>query len=175
MVAMRHLRMMRRLAVIAGLVVLGGFAMMLGRLLVMMRGLFVVLVDLVVVQIFAVHRQLRLLKCSREHCRASMKQLRPQFVSSRRFPQPSERVDQILSQTPDDRVPIAKARLTPELRARIPWPVAALAQPAEIGGVRQKQKKRLADRAGEMRNGGVDGDHGASAAMAAAVSAKSAN
>jgi hypothetical protein len=58
MVAVRHFRMMRRLVVIAGLVVLGGFAMMLSRLLVMMRGFFVVLVDLVVVQIFAVHRRL---------------------------------------------------------------------------------------------------------------------
>jgi hypothetical protein len=55
-VTVRHLRMMCSLFVMSGLVVFGGFAMMLRRLLVMMRGVFVMLVDLVV--IFAVHRRL---------------------------------------------------------------------------------------------------------------------
>lgn len=45
--AMSDLGMVRGLFVIAGLVVLGGFTMVLGRMLVVMRGVFVVLVDLV--------------------------------------------------------------------------------------------------------------------------------
>jgi hypothetical protein len=57
MMTLRHFRMMRRLLVTAGFVVLGSFAMMFSRLLVMMRGLFAMLVDLVVVQIL-VHRRL---------------------------------------------------------------------------------------------------------------------
>jgi hypothetical protein len=48
MMTVRHFRMVRRLLVSAGFVVLGGFAMMFCRLLVMMGGFFVMLVDLVV-------------------------------------------------------------------------------------------------------------------------------
>jgi hypothetical protein len=58
MVAVRDFRVMGGLFVFAGLVVLGSLAMMLGRLLVVMRGFFVVLVDIAVVQILAVHRRL---------------------------------------------------------------------------------------------------------------------
>jgi hypothetical protein len=56
--AMRHLGMVRGLFVISGLVVLGGFAMVLRRMLVMLRGLLVVFVDVVFVEIVAVHRLL---------------------------------------------------------------------------------------------------------------------
>jgi hypothetical protein len=56
--AMRHLGMMRGFFVISGLVVLGGFAMVLGRMLVMLRGLLVVFVNVVFVEIVAVHRLL---------------------------------------------------------------------------------------------------------------------
>jgi hypothetical protein len=42
--------MMRRLFVIAGLVMLGGLAMMLGRVLVMRRGVLVMLMNLVIVR-----------------------------------------------------------------------------------------------------------------------------
>jgi hypothetical protein len=55
---MRHLGMVRGLFVIAGLVVLGGFAMMLGCMLVMFRGLLVMFVNIVFVEILAVHRVL---------------------------------------------------------------------------------------------------------------------
>jgi hypothetical protein len=57
-VAMRHVGMVRGLFVISGLVVLGGFAMVLGRMLVMLRGLLVVFVNVVFVEIVAVHRLL---------------------------------------------------------------------------------------------------------------------
>ena len=56
--AMRHLGMVRGLFVISRLVVLGGFAMVLGRMLVMLRGLLVVFVDIVFVEVLAVHRVL---------------------------------------------------------------------------------------------------------------------
>jgi hypothetical protein len=46
--AVGNLGMAGGLVVIAGFMVLGGFAMVFGRMLVMVRGLFVVLVDLVV-------------------------------------------------------------------------------------------------------------------------------
>jgi hypothetical protein len=49
MVAVRDLGVMRSLFMIAGLVMFGGFAMMLGRILMMLRGMFVVLVNLVIV------------------------------------------------------------------------------------------------------------------------------
>jgi hypothetical protein len=55
---MRHLGMVRGLFVISGLVVLGGFAMVLGRVLMMLRGLLMVFVDVVFVDILAVHRLL---------------------------------------------------------------------------------------------------------------------
>jgi hypothetical protein len=54
----RHLGMVCGLFVIAGLVVLGGFAMVLGRMLVMLRGVLVVFVNVVFVDIVAVHRLL---------------------------------------------------------------------------------------------------------------------
>ncbi len=44
-----HLGMMRRLFVIAGLVVLGGLTMMLSRMLVVIRGLLMVFVDVATV------------------------------------------------------------------------------------------------------------------------------
>ena len=52
-VAVRHLGVMRRLFVIAGLVVLGGFAMVLGRMLMMLRGLLMMLEDIVTVHRFS--------------------------------------------------------------------------------------------------------------------------
>ena len=53
-----NLGMMRRLLVIARLMVLGGFAMVFGRMLVMVRSLFVMFVNVVLVQILVVHRSL---------------------------------------------------------------------------------------------------------------------
>jgi len=61
--AVRNFGMVRGLFVIAGLVVLGGFAMMFGGMIVMFGGLFVMFVDLV-----AVHR---LLPCCRPRCKAA--------------------------------------------------------------------------------------------------------
>jgi hypothetical protein len=49
MMAVRDLGVMGSLFVIAGFVMFGGFAMMLGRVLMMLRGMFVVLVNLVIV------------------------------------------------------------------------------------------------------------------------------
>lgn len=46
--AVGDLGMVRGLFVIAGAMMRGGFAMMLGRVLVVLRGVFVVLVDLVI-------------------------------------------------------------------------------------------------------------------------------
>ena len=54
----RHAGMMRSLFVLAGFMVLRGFAVMFGRMLVVMRSLFVMLVNLVLVQVLAVHRRL---------------------------------------------------------------------------------------------------------------------
>ncbi len=47
--AVRDLGMMRCLLVIAGAMVFGGFAMMLGRMVMMMRRFFVMFMDLVAV------------------------------------------------------------------------------------------------------------------------------
>jgi hypothetical protein len=57
-VAMRNVGMVRGLFVISGLVVLGGFAMVLGRMLVMLRRLLMMFVNVVFVEIVAVHRLL---------------------------------------------------------------------------------------------------------------------
>jgi hypothetical protein len=46
---MRHFGVMRRLFVVSGLVVLGGFAMVLGRVLVVVRGLVMMFVNVVIV------------------------------------------------------------------------------------------------------------------------------
>lgn len=51
-VAVRDLGMMRGLLVIAGLVMLGGFAMMLGGMLVVMRGVLVMFVNLMIAHRF---------------------------------------------------------------------------------------------------------------------------
>jgi hypothetical protein len=51
--AVGHFGVVRRLFVIAGLGVLGGFAMMLGRMLMMVRGMLVMFVN-----VMAVHRRL---------------------------------------------------------------------------------------------------------------------
>ena len=53
-----NLGMMRCFLVIARLVVLGGFTMVFGRMLVVVRGLFVMFVNVVLVQILVVHRLL---------------------------------------------------------------------------------------------------------------------
>lgn len=49
MVPMRHLGVMRGLFMVSGLVVLGRFAMVLGRVLVVVRGLVMMLVNVVIV------------------------------------------------------------------------------------------------------------------------------
>jgi hypothetical protein len=53
---MSDLGVMRRLFVIAGLVMLGSLAMMFGRMLVVVRGMLVMLVNLV--RLVAIHRSL---------------------------------------------------------------------------------------------------------------------
>jgi hypothetical protein len=58
MMSVGDLGMVRGLFVISGFVVLGGFAMMLGRMLVMVRGLLVMFMDVVFVEVMAVHRRL---------------------------------------------------------------------------------------------------------------------
>jgi hypothetical protein len=55
---MRHIGMVRALFVIAGLVMFGGLTVVLGRMVVVVRGMLVVFVDVVFVQILAVHRLL---------------------------------------------------------------------------------------------------------------------
>jgi hypothetical protein len=64
----RHFGVMRGLFVVAGLGMFGGFAMMLGRMIVMLGGLFVMLVDVVFVHIVTVHR--RLPACGWWQCRS---------------------------------------------------------------------------------------------------------
>src|SRR5271163_972751 len=80
-----------------------------------------------------------------------MNQLRPAFVNSRRFATRPECMRKLVTQQRDGAAPIAEFSLTEQPRTRIPRTVVALAQPAEIGGIRQEQKQRLAERAGEMR------------------------
>jgi hypothetical protein len=58
MMPVRDLGMVRGLFVIAGLVMFGGFTVVLGGVVVMVRGMFVMFVDVVFVQILAVHRLL---------------------------------------------------------------------------------------------------------------------
>src|SRR5215831_3612827 len=62
------------------------------------------------------------------------------------------------AQSRDDAVPVAECRLAQELRCRIPGAVRAPAQPAEIRRERQQEQEPLAERAGEMRDRGVDRD-----------------
>jgi hypothetical protein len=96
---MRHLGMVRGLFVIAGLMVLGGFAMVLGRMLVVQRRLLVMLVNVVFVEIFAVHRSLPgLLRCKDGTLPRPMKHLRPAFVSLRRAAMAGGELPQFLSQ-----------------------------------------------------------------------------
>jgi hypothetical protein len=86
---MRDFRMMRGLLMSARFVMLGGFAMMLGGMLMVMRRALMMLVDVVLVKVLTVHRSLPgLVDAGREHCRHSMKHLRPAFVSSRRLAAP---------------------------------------------------------------------------------------
>ena len=51
-----------------------------------------------------------------------------------------------------------RTRLPEQARARIPGRIRAFEQPAKIGRERQQDEDRLAERAGEMRNRGVDRD-----------------
>jgi hypothetical protein len=69
---MRHLGVMRGLFMVSGLVVLGRFAMVLGRVLVVVRGLVMMLVNVVIV-----HRSLLVqLRGEREASPGSMTHLR---------------------------------------------------------------------------------------------------
>jgi hypothetical protein len=61
--AVGYFGVMRGLLVIAGLGMFGGFAMMLGRMLVVLGGLFMMLVNLVLVHIVTVHRRLPVCIC----------------------------------------------------------------------------------------------------------------
>jgi hypothetical protein len=55
MMPVRDLGMVRGFFVIAGLVMFGGFTVVLGGMVVMVRGVFVMFVNIVFVQILAVH------------------------------------------------------------------------------------------------------------------------
>jgi hypothetical protein len=61
--SMRDFGVMRGLFVVAGLGMFGGFAMMFGRMLVMLGGLFVMFVNVVLVHIVTVHRRLPVRIC----------------------------------------------------------------------------------------------------------------
>ena len=73
-----------------------------------------------------------------------------------------------------DRVgPLAGDALAEEDHAGIPGRIRAIQQPAEIGDSRNQLPDGFAHRAGEMGDGGVDGDDQISWARRSAVSAKS--
>ncbi|MBN3820301.1 hypothetical protein G3N57_28675, partial [Paraburkholderia sp. Se-20369] len=59
----------------------------------------------------------------------------------------------------DDRRPLAAFRLAEQARARIPRRVVAIEQPAEIGRVRNHQRERPPERAGQVRDRRVDAHH----------------
>src|ERR1700754_4860867 len=55
--------------------------------------------------------------------------------------------------------PCAIAGLPEQPRGRIPWTVHPVAQPSKVGMERQQQPGRFAERAGQMCNRGIDGNH----------------
>ena len=69
------------------------------------------------------------------------------------------RIREFLPQKLDGAIPIAELRLADKPRVPIPRAVAAPAQPAEIGRIRQEQEQRLVYRASQMRHRGIDRDH----------------
>ena len=154
--AVRDLRMMSGLFMIAGFMMFGCFAMMLGRVLMMLRGVLVVLMNLVIV-----HGSLSgLLEKTRSI--AAFDELfatpRCQIGASaalRRAAGAFAELRHVLSYLPHDIVPIAEARLPVKPCGRIPWAVRPPARPAEIRGVGQQQQERLAHGPGQVRDRGV--------------------
>jgi hypothetical protein len=134
--------MMRSLFMIAGLVVFRGLVMVFGRMFVVVRGLFVMFVNVV-----AVHRWLPVSRLLGDRTSSgSMKYLRRKLVRqffedrSRRPAPTGAGQRQFLPQHAHDTGPIAKLRLTKQSRARIPWAVGAFTQPAKIRSKWQQQK-----------------------------------
>ena len=58
----------------------------------------------------------------------------------------------------DNRMPVARCILPKQPGRRVPRTVVAIEQPSPTGIVAIDQPERLAERAGEMRHGGIDGD-----------------
>ena len=78
-----------------------------------------------------------------------------------------------VSHRADHTVPVARAGLAKLAQRRIPGAVVAVQQPAPAGIEAVQQPDRLAERAGQMGDRGIDADHQIEASISAAVSAKS--
>src|ERR1700678_2966176 len=145
-------RVVCSLFMITGLVVFCGLVMVFGRMFVVVRGLFVMFMNVVTVHCWLPGS--RLLGC--RTWSGSMNYLRRklvrQFVEDRSSrPAPTGATQrQFLPQQAHDTGPITKLRLTKQSCARIPRAVRALAQPAKIRSKWQQQKKRLAHSTDQM-------------------------
>src|ERR1700726_746956 len=64
--------------------------------------------------------------------------------------------DDFLAHPLDDAVPIAAPGLTEQSSSRVPGAVVAVQHPAKIRRIRQQDHYRLAQCAGEMRDGRID-------------------
>ena len=154
--AVRDLRMMSGLFMIAGFMMFGCFAMVLGRVLMMLRGVLVVLMNLVIV-----HGSLSgLLEKTRSIAAFDERFATPRCqigasAALRRAAGAFAELRHVLSYLPHDIVPIVEARLPVKPCGRIPWAVRPPAQPAEIRGVGQQQQERLARGPGQVRDRGV--------------------
>ena len=150
--AVRDLRMMSGLFVIAGFMMFGCFAMMLGRVLMMLRGVLVVLMNLVIV-----HGSLSgLLEKTRSIAAFDERFATPRCqigASAALRGGAFAELRHVLSYLPHDIVPIAEARLPVKPCGRIPWTVRPPARPAEIRGVAQQE--RLARGPAQVRDRGV--------------------
>ena len=69
-------------------------------------------------------------------------------------PQPQ----QLVAHLPHDAGPISCGRLTKQAKRGVPHRIFAVQQPPPIGHMRQRQPRGHAQRAGQMRDGGVHGD-----------------
>jgi hypothetical protein len=160
MVAVRDLGMMCSLFMIAGFVMFGGFAMMLGSVLMMLRGMLVVLVNVVIV-----HRSLSGLLGKAEALPRSMNLFRRRCVRSVPPPRYAARPAHVASCATlwrcrlHDIVPIAERALPIKPRRGIPGTIRPLAQPAEIRREREHEPERFSHGTGEMRDRGIDRNH----------------
>jgi hypothetical protein len=150
--AVRDLRMMSGLFVIAGFMMFGCFAMMLGRVLMMLRGVLVVLMNLVIV-----HGSLSgLLEKTR-----SIAAFDERFATPRCQIGASAALRRICRTAP--RLVVPPARHCPNRRSAAAGKAVRsdtmgcppARQPAEIRGVGQQQQERLAHGPGQVRHRGV--------------------